>query len=76
MVSIAALKPSCWLELIKLPVKVRAEWVREIFSTFQGNTLYWRSDVKNIPLFVRRLINKQPNDATTGIRVAAFQDIQ
>ena len=77
MESIASLKPSRWLELIKLPVTVRAEWIREIDSTFQGNTLYWRSDVKHVPLFVRRLINKQPNDATTtGIRVAAFRDIR
>ena len=64
MESIAALRPSRWLELIKLPVKVRAEWLRVIDSTFQGNMLYWRSDVKHVPLFVRRLINKQPNAKT------------
>ena len=81
MQSFAALKPSPWLELMKLPVKffTCAEWLhqlREIDSTFQGNTLYWRGDVKHVPLFVRRLVNKQPNDATTGIRIAAFQDIR
>ena len=48
MESIAVLKPSHWLELIKLPVKVftRAEWLhqlQEIDSTFQGNTLYWHA---------------------------------
>ena len=63
MEGIAALKPSHWLDLIKLLVNVRAEWLREIDSTFQGNTLYWRRDVKHVPLFVRRLINKQLNDA-------------
>ena len=55
---------------------MRAEWLREIDSTFQGNMLYWRSDVKQAPLFVRRLINKQSNDATTRIRIAAFRDIR